>query len=97
MQREHRTSPPPPSRMLGYWEVVGEGQPRPSRGEFAGRSLGRGAPLAPCGFHAGQDVDPSTGSLNQARTAVCQRYKNMQSPSSLFFSPPPSLESWLVQ
>lgn len=25
----------------------------------------------------------SVGGLNQARTAVCQRYKNMQSPSSL--------------
>lgn len=27
-------------------------------------------------------MDISVGGLNQARTAVCQRYKNMQSPSS---------------
>lgn len=36
----------------------------------------------------------SVGSLNQARTAVCQRYTNMQSPS-LFSAPSFPESSWL--
>lgn len=39
-------------------------------------------------------MDLSMGSLNQARTAVCQRYKNMQSPSSLLTPFLPSSLSW---
>lgn len=40
------------------------------------------------------DVDVSVGGLNQARTAVCQRYTNMQSPS-VFSAPSLPESSWL--
>lgn len=82
--------PPTPSRMLGFWCRGGQGA---AQLEQRLTALGHMSPLVSCGFQAGRDVNVSVGSLNQAGTAVCQRYKNMQSPSS---QSPLSLESWLV-